>query len=157
MTKEELKKLNALKRRRQWAIRQELSMSNAYRYAADEELLRVCNGVGNDQMWWLERRILTFIYRVFEVCADIHDFRYEYANGLKKQWHAANREMKQNMAKVIKIRFPLKKGKYFENFIWRIKAKTVMMGLSTRYSWQAWMDATVKRRKRIIEKMLKNK
>jgi len=134
-------RLKGLLVRKAFAFRLGLEMPDTYRYATDAELLRVCNGVGNESMAKWKRRTLTFLFRVLEVNADIHDFRFEYADGTKKSWKAANLEMKRNNATVIRYHYPLVFGKYFRNIVWRAKAWLVDIGLRNSRSFDAWMEA----------------
>ena len=134
-------RLKALRARRKFAIKLGLEMPDEYRYATDEELLRVCNGIGNESMWpWL-RKATTFIFRLLLVCADIHDFRFEYSDGTKKSWRYANREMKRNNRTVIRFYYPLVFGKYIRSMWWRAKAVAVDIALRTKYGFKAWQEA----------------
>jgi hypothetical protein len=138
---EKNKKLQNLENRRHLAIKLNLEMPEYYIEAPIEDLDPICNGIGNESMFKVFVRILNFLFRLFRVCADIHDVRFEFSDGTKKSWKFANREMKHNNKTMAKYYFPLVFGKYFRNIYWRTMAKLMFIGVMTHYGFKSWQEA----------------
>ena len=64
---------------------------------SDEELVRVCNGVGPDDWSAALRKALTKLFGNYEVAAFVHDIRFEYLIG---DCDSADLEFKRNLLRI---------------------------------------------------------
>lgn len=71
-------------------------------HESTDTLIRICNGVGPEQMNTLIRKALTAIYHRYQPAAMLHDYDYEVKAITKAE---ADKRFLENMLKIWKVKF----------------------------------------------------
>lgn len=103
-----------------------------------EKVAAACNGAGPERVSARCRRLLSWWFRIFKPCFDVHDCRFTYLNdGTRTLFDAANAELGLNCRKVADSRYrwfnPLR---YIARF-----CGTVIEGTCREFGWGPWQEA----------------
>ena len=103
-----------------------------------ELLAKMINGYGPEH--WSERlrKIITWIFRHYPLPAAIHDFRYEFSDGIEPTRKAADAEFAVNLRLIWQNRYG--KLRFFNIFAWfdywKIRTASKLVKRFSRSSWQ---------------------
>lgn len=71
-----------------------------------DQLEAIWNGYGPDRWGERERGCMTWLYRNFQASACVHDVCYEFSDGTKSGWHAADDMMAENLQTQLDALYP---------------------------------------------------
>ena len=87
-------------------------------YASDNYIKTCYNGVGNEALPVEVRKILTKLTRFFtDLPFMIHDFEFQHLPKTKKNFHLANKHLKNNLRKILDWKLPREQKKSWWNIL----------------------------------------
>lgn len=107
-----------------------------------EAIALVYNGIGPEE--WPEewRRAITRCFDLFQPAALIHDLRFTYANGTRRDFNFANIEFHNNCLKL--ARFSIPWWRVLRRFLADGSALAFYEAVSSQFGWDAYVKATSK-------------
>lgn len=107
-----------------------------------EAIALVYNGIGPEE--WPEewRRAITRCFNLFQPAALIHDLRFTYANGTRRDFNYANVEFHNNCLKL--ARFSIPWWRVLRRFLADGSALAFYEAVSSPFGWDAYVKATSK-------------
>ena len=100
------------------------------------------NGIGPEE--WPEewRRAITRCFDIFQPAALIHDLRFTYANGTRRDFNFANVEFHNNCLKLARYSIPW--WRVLRRFLADGSALAFYEAVSSPFGWDAYVKATSK-------------
>lgn len=100
------------------------------------------NGIGPEE--WPEkwRRAITRCFGLFQPAALIHDLRFTYASGTRRDFNYANVEFHNNCLKL--ARFSIPWWRVLKRFLADGSALAFYEAVSSQFGWDAYVKATSK-------------
>jgi|GEM_PF-1345968 len=115
-----------------------LATPPCYRGLTLEVLQQIYNGCGPDWMPEASREVLTRIFTFFEPAFLIHDVEYQYSDGTRDGFQAANRRLYNNCRRLIREKCNFRQhpavSLWYEFQAWNIYQACRQFG------WSAWCD-----------------
>ena len=107
-----------------------------------EAIALVYNGIGPEE--WPEewRRAITRCFDLFQPAALIHDLRFTYASGTRRDFNFANIEFHNNCLKL--ARFSIPWWRVLRRFLADGSALAFYEAVSSQFGWDAYVKATSK-------------
>lgn len=107
-----------------------------------EAIALVYNGIGPEE--WPEewRRAITRCFDLFQPAALIHDLRFTYASGTRRDFNFANVEFHNNCLKL--ARFSIPWWRVLRRFLADGSALAFYEAVSSQFGWDAYVKATSK-------------
>lgn len=107
-----------------------------------DEIAAAYNGIGAEE--WPEewRRAITRCFNLFQPAALIHDLRFTYANGTRRDFNFANVEFHNNCLKL--ARFSIPWWRVLRRFLADGSALAFYEAVSSPFGWDAYVKATSK-------------
>ena len=107
-----------------------------------EAIALVYNGIGPEE--WPEewRRAITRCFDLFQPAALIHDLRFTYASGARRDFNFANVEFHNNCLKL--ARFSIPWWRVLKRFLADGSALAFYEAVSSPFGWNAYVKATSK-------------
>ena len=107
-----------------------------------EAIALVYNGIGPEE--WPEewRRAITRCFGLFQPAALIHDLRFTYASGTRRDFNFANIEFHNNCLKL--ARFSIPWWRVLRRFLADGSALAFYEAVSSQFGWDAYVKATSK-------------
>ena len=107
-----------------------------------EAIALVYNGIGPEE--WPEewRRAITRCFDLFQPAALIHDLRFTYANGTRRDFNFANVEFHNNCLKLARYSIPW--WRVLRRFLADGSALAFYEAVSSPFGWNAYVKATSK-------------
>ena len=107
-----------------------------------EAIALVYNGIGPEE--WPEewRRAITRCFDIFQPAALIHDLRFTYASGTRRDFNYANVEFHNNCLKL--ARFSIPWWRVLRRFLADGSALAFYEAVSSPFGWNAYVKATSK-------------
>lgn len=107
-----------------------------------EAIALVYNGIGPEE--WPEewRRAITRCFDLFQPAALIHDLRFTYASGARRDFNFANIEFHNNCLKL--ARFSIPWWRVLRRFLADGSALAFYEAVSSQFGWDAYVKATSK-------------
>ena len=107
-----------------------------------EAIALVYNGIGPEE--WPEewRRAITRCFDIFQPAALIHDLRFTYANGTRRDFNFANVEFHNNCLKLARHSIPW--WRVLKRFLADGSALAFYEAVSSPFGWDAYVKATSK-------------
>lgn len=107
-----------------------------------EAIALVYNGIGPEE--WPEewRRAITRCFDLFQPAALIHDLRFTYASGTRRDFNFANVEFHNNCLKLARYEIPW--WRVLRRFIADGSALAFYEAVSSQFGWDAYVKATSK-------------
>ena len=107
-----------------------------------EAIALVYNGIGPEE--WPEewRRAITRCFGLFQPAALIHDLRFTYASGTRREFNFANVEFHNNCLKL--ARFSIPWWRVLRRFLADGSALAFYEAVSSQFGWDAYVKATSK-------------
>ena len=107
-----------------------------------EAIALVYNGIGPEE--WPEewRRAITRCFDIFQPAALIHDLRFTYASGTRRDFYFANIEFNNNCLKLARYSIPW--WRVLRRFLADGSALAFYEAVSSPFGWDAYVKATSK-------------
>ena len=107
-----------------------------------EAIALVYNGIGPEE--WPEewRRAITRCFDIFQPAALIHDLRFTYASGTRRDFNYANVEFHNNCLKLARYSIPW--WRVLRRFLADGSALAFYEAVSSPFGWNAYVKATSK-------------
>ena len=107
-----------------------------------ESIALVYNGIGPEE--WPEewRKAITRCFDIFQPAALIHDLRFTYANGTRRDFNFANVEFHNNCLKLSRYSIPW--WRVLRRFLADGSALAFYEAVSSQFGWDAYVKATSK-------------
>lgn len=107
-----------------------------------EAIALVYNGIGPEE--WPEewRRAITRCFNLFQPAALIHDLRFTYASGTRRDFDYANVEFHNNCLKLARYSIPW--WRVLKRFLADGSALAFYEAVSSPFGWNAYVKATSK-------------
>lgn len=107
-----------------------------------EAIALVYNGIGPEE--WPEewRRAITRCFNLFQPAALIHDLRFTYASGTRRDFNFANIEFHNNCLKL--ARFSIPWWRVLKRFLADGSVLAFYKAVSSPFGWDAYVKATSK-------------
>ena len=107
-----------------------------------EAIALVYNGIGPEE--WPEewRRAITRCFNLFQPAALIHDLRFTYASGTRRDFNYANVEFHNNCLKLARYSIPW--WRVLRRFLADGSALAFYEAVSSPFGWNAYVKATSK-------------
>lgn len=107
-----------------------------------EAIALMYNGIGPEE--WPEewRRAITRCFDLFQPAALIHDLRFTYANGTRRDFNFANIEFHNNCLKLARHEIPW--WRVLRRFLADGSALAFYEAVSSQFGWDAYVKATSK-------------
>ena len=107
-----------------------------------ESIALVYNGIGPEE--WPEewRKAITRCFDIFQPAALIHDLRFTYASGTRRDFNFANVEFHNNCLKLARYSIPW--WRVLRRFLADGSALAFYEAVSSQFGWDAYVKATSK-------------